>query len=87
MYKFLQTVKIVPGLTKEVDGKYNVFAYTRDGSFHNGYNEIFFVATKRLTGNYVKDLEVKNISINCCCIGVSLTYSPWASKKRPSRAE
>ena len=62
VYKFLQTVKIVPGLTKEVDGKYNVFAYTRDGSFHNGYNEIFFVATKRLTGNYVKDLEVKNIS-------------------------
>ena len=62
VYKFLQTVKVVPGLTKEVDGKYNVFAYTRDGSFHNGYNEIFFVATKRLTGNYVKDLEVKNIS-------------------------
>ncbi len=62
VYKFLQTVKIVPGLTREIDGKYNIFAYTRNGSFHNGYNEIFFVATKRSTGNYVKDFEVKNIS-------------------------
>ena len=62
VYKFLQTVKIVPGLTREIDGKYNIFAYTRNGSFHNGYNEIFFVATKRSTGNYVKDFEVTNIS-------------------------
>ena len=62
VYKFLQTVKIVPGLTREIDGKYNIFAYTRNGSFHNGYNEIFFVATKRSTGNYIKDFEVKNIS-------------------------
>ena len=62
VYKFLQTVKIVPGLTREIDGKYNIFAYTRNGSFHNGYNEIFFVATKRSTGNYVKDFEVTNIT-------------------------
>ena len=62
VYKFLQTVKIVPGLTREIDGKYNIYAYTRNGSFHNGYNEIFFVATKRSTGNYIKDFEVKNIS-------------------------
>ena len=62
VYKFLQTVKIVPGLTKEVDGKYNVFAYTRDGSFHNGYNEIYFVATKKATGNYIKNFELTNIT-------------------------
>ena len=62
VYKFLQTVKIVPELTTEIDGKYKVFAYTRDGSFHNGYNEIFFVATKKVTGNYIKNFELTNIS-------------------------
>ena len=62
VYKFLQTVKIVPELTTEIDDKYNVFAYTRDGSFHNGYNEIFFVATKKVTGNYIKNFELTNIS-------------------------
>ena len=55
VYRFLQTVKIVPELTTEIDGKYNVFGYTRTGSFHSGYNEIFFVATKKSTGNYIKN--------------------------------
>ena len=62
VYKFLQTVKIVPELSTEIDGKYNVFAYTRNGSFHNGYNEIFFVATKKATGNYIKNFELTNIT-------------------------
>ena len=44
VYNFLQTVKIIPELSTVVDGQYNVFAYTTTGSFHNGYNEIFFVA-------------------------------------------
>ena len=46
-YKFLETVKIIPTLTTEVDRKYNVYAYTRTGKFHIGYNEVFFVATKK----------------------------------------
>ena len=62
VYKFLQTVKIVPELSTEIDGKYNVFAYTRNGSFHNGYNEIYFVATKKATGNYIKNCELTNIT-------------------------
>ena len=62
VYKFLQTVKIVPELSTEIDGKYNVFAYTRNGSFHNGYNEIYFVATKKATGNYIKNFELTNIT-------------------------
>ena len=62
VYKFLQTVKIVPELSTEIDGKYNVFAYTRNGSFHNGYNEIYFVATKKTTGNYIKNFELTNIT-------------------------
>ena len=62
VYKFLQTVKIVPELSTEIDGKYNVFAYTRNDSFHNGYNEIYFVATKKATGNYIKNFELTNIT-------------------------
>ena len=62
VYKFLQTVKIVPELSTEIDGKYNVFAYTRNGSFHNGYNDIYFVATKKATGNYIKNFELTNIT-------------------------
>ena len=62
VYKFLQTVKIVPELSTEIDGKYNVFAYTRNGSFHNGYNEIYFVATEKATGNYIKNFELTNIT-------------------------
>lgn len=62
VYKFLQTVKIVPELSTEIDGKYNVFAYTHNGSFHNGYNEIYFVATKKATGNYIKNFELTNIT-------------------------
>ena len=62
VYRFLQTVKIVPELTTEIDGKYNVFGYTRTGSFHNGFNEIFFVATKKSTGNYIKNFELTNLT-------------------------
>ena len=62
MYRFLQTVKIVPELTTEIDGKYNVYAYTKTGTFHTGYNEIYFVATKKSTGNYIKNFELTNLT-------------------------
>ena len=57
-YNFLQTVQLVPELTTEIDGKYNVYVYTKTGSFHTGYNEIYFVSTKKETGNYIKELTV-----------------------------
>lgn len=62
VYRFLQTVHIVPELSTVVDGKYNVFAYSRTGTFHTGYNELYFVATKKLTGNYVKQFDVEGLS-------------------------
>lgn len=62
VYRFLQTVKNVPELQTEVDGKYNVYAYTRTGTFHTGYNEIFFVATKKVSGNYIKKFDVTGIT-------------------------
>ena len=61
VYKFLQTVSIIPELSTEVNGKYNVFAYSKNGKFHTGYNEIYFVATKKTTGNYIKNFEIQNI--------------------------
>ncbi len=57
VYNFVQTVKIVPELTTVVDGKYQVFAYTHGGTFHTGYNAVYFVATKKSSGNYVKDFS------------------------------
>ena len=62
VYRFLQTVKIIPELSVVVDGQYNVFAYSRNGSFHAGYNEIFFVATKKKNGNYVKNFDVTGLT-------------------------
>lgn len=60
IYNFLQTVKLVPELTTEIDGKYIINAYTRTGGFSKGYNDIYFVATKRTTGNYVKYFDISN---------------------------
>lgn len=62
VYKFLQTVKIVPELSTTIDNKYNVFAYTKTGTFHKGYNDVYFVVTKKTTGNYVKNYEISNIT-------------------------
>lgn len=57
-YNFLQTVQLVPELTTEIDGKYNVYVYTKTGGFHTGYNDIYFVSTKKETNNYIKDVTV-----------------------------
>lgn len=62
VYKFLQTVKIIPELSIVVDGKYNVFAYSRTGSLHTGYNDLYFVATKKSSGNYIKNFNIKNLT-------------------------
>ena len=61
VYKFLQTVKILPELSLSIDGKYDITAYA-GGAFHTGYNEIYFVATKKLSGNYVKNFEINNLT-------------------------
>lgn len=58
VYKFLQTVKIIPELSTVIDDKYNVFAYSKTGKFHGGYNDIYFVATKKKNGNYIKNFEI-----------------------------
>ena len=62
VYNFLQTVTIIPELTAEVAGKYYVSVYTKSGKFHTGYNDIYFVATKKQNGNYVKDFQVTTLA-------------------------
>ena len=75
VYKFLQTVKIVPELSTVVDNKYNVFAYTRTGTFHKGYNDIYFVATKRSSGNYVRNFEIKNVTPLMYMVKMNMSHS------------
>ena len=75
VYKFLETVKIIPELSTVVDDKYNVFAYTKTGSFHNGYNDIFFVATKKKNGNYVKNFEIKDIKPIMLMVKMNMKHS------------
>lgn len=62
VYNFLQTVKIIPELSTQVDGKYNVWAYSKTGSLHKGYNDLYFVVTKKKTGNYVKNYDLTNVT-------------------------
>lgn len=62
VYKFLQTVKPIPELYTEVDGLYDVWAYSKTGSLHRGYNDLYFVVTKKKTGNYVKDFNITNVT-------------------------
>ena len=50
VYRFLQTVKIIPELQTEIDGKYNVYAFTRTGTFHVGYNEILYLFSSSKEG-------------------------------------
>ena len=62
VYKFIQTVKIQSDLSTVVDDQYNVFAYVKGGEFHAGYNELYFVATKKKNGNYVKDFVIDGVN-------------------------
>ena len=75
VYNFLQTVKIVPELSTVVDGQYNVFAYSKTGKFHTGYNEIFFVATKKKNGNYIKNFDVDGLSPLMLMVKMNMKHS------------
>jgi hypothetical protein len=62
VYNFLQTVKPIEGVELEVDGQYKVKVYSRTGTLHTGYNDLYFVATKALSGNYIKFLDITNLT-------------------------
>ena len=62
VYNFLQTVKPIEGVELEVDGQYKVKGYSRTGTLHTGYNDLYFVATKASSGNYIKFLDITNLT-------------------------
>lgn len=75
VYKFLQTVKIIPELSTEIDDKYNVFAYSKTGKFHGGYNDIYFVATKKKNGNYIKNFEISALKPIMLMVKMNMKHS------------
>ena len=62
VYNFLQTVKPIDGIELVVDGQYKVNVYSRTGTLHTGYNDLYFVATKASSGNYIKFLDITNLT-------------------------
>lgn len=84
MYNFLQTVKIIPELSTVVDGQYNVFAYSKTGSFHTGYNEIYFVATKKKNGNYIKNYDIDGLTPLMLMVKMNMKHSTPVGGKAES---
>ena len=80
-YNFLKTVKLIPELSTEIDGKYNVYVYTKTGGFHTGYNDIYFVSTKKETNNYIKDLTVTSNSPLMYMSKMNMYHSTPVSEK------
>ena len=62
VYNFLKTVKPIEGVELDVDGQYKVKVYSRTGTLHTGYNDLYFVATKASSGNYIKFLDITNLT-------------------------
>lgn len=62
VYNFLQAVKPIEGVELVVDDQYKVKVYSRTGTLHTGYNDLYFVATKTSTGNYIKFLDITSLT-------------------------
>lgn len=75
VFRFLETVKIIPELSTVVDDKYKVFAYSRTGKFNVGYNDIYYVVTKKKNGNYVKNFEVKDLTPVMLMVKMNMKHS------------
>ena len=84
VFRFLETVNIIPELSTVVDGKYNVFAYSRTGKFNVGYNDIYFVATKKKNGNYVKNFEVTGFTPHMLMVKMGMKHSTPVSGQAES---
>lgn len=62
VYNFLQTLKPIDALQLDVDGQYEIRVYSRTDSLHIGYNDLYFVGTKKSTGNYIKFVNITNLT-------------------------
>ena len=75
VYKFLQTVHNIPELSTSVDGLYDVKVFSKTGTLHIGYNDLYFVVTKKKTGNYVKFFDIKNITALMNMVKMNMWHS------------
>ena len=62
VFNFIRNLREVPVLRDTIEGTYSVHGYTTDGTFHVGYNDIYFVVTKLKNGNYVKDFSISELT-------------------------
>ena len=75
VYRFIQTVKIIPELSTTIDDKYIVYAYSKNGSFHVGYNDIYFIATKKKNGNYIKNFDISGFTPHMQMVKMNMKHS------------
>ena len=75
VYNFLQTVKPIESLKQTIDNQYVVQVYSKTGSLHTGFNDLYFVATKKSTGNYIKFLDVSNLSPLMYMVKMNMSHS------------
>lgn len=81
VYNFLQTLKEVPELATSVADKYDVKAYTPTGGFHTGYNDLYYVVTKKATGNYVKYVTIEEFAPLMHMVKMNMYHSTPISEK------
>ena len=79
VYNFLQTVKHIPELTLNVADKYQVDVYSPTGELHTGYNDLYFVATKKQNGNYIKDFSISSLTPLMFMSKMNMSHSTPAS--------
>ena len=75
VYRFIQTVKIIPELSTTIDDEYIVYAYSKNGSFHVGYNDIYFIATKKKNGNYIKNFDISGFTPHMQMVKMNMKHS------------
>ncbi|MCQ2226827.1 MAG: FixH family protein [Bacteroidales bacterium] len=62
VYEFIRKQKEITSLTQDIDDKYRLRVFSPTGSLHTGYNDLYFVVTKIVSANYVKDIEIKSFT-------------------------
>ncbi len=62
VFNIVKNLHEVTALRDTIQGTYSLHAYTTDGTFRVGYNDIYFVVTKLKNGNYVKDFSISQLT-------------------------
>lgn len=81
VYNFLQTLIPLPELSSSVEGLYDVTVYSKTGRLHTGYNDLYFVVTKKSTGNYVKVFQITNLTPLMYMVKMNMQHSTPVAEK------